>query len=334
LSENLYSSDKTSKNKDESYQTLEGITVPSHTDQKINPFHVKGVPGCKSCGGSGWKESARHPHPCNECAKITVPNIDTYLTKVGETATSTRDEMTVEKTLPVTGNVQQLKQVPVTRGVEANRTIPTSSYVQSIENTPGKGEYAFTREEERTRDIPRTKTVAYEENVNITGTFPRTTYEDTTMQVPVTRIKEETTTTCYKSSVPYSEEHEFAGNIAGTSSNTVIGQVQSRENIPFNETTRGTGIYPESSFTSITREIPPQTTITYQANDGQTLSTTTLKGQPDCKHCHGSGMRKSTISGKLKPCKHCVTAIGNCPACGNTGWRTDKNKKCYCSKAT
>lgn len=326
-SENLYSADRSSKNKDESYQTLEGVTVPSHTDQKINPFHVKGVPGCKSCGGSGWKESARHPHPCNECAKITVPNIDTYLTKVGQTASPTLDEVASEKSVSILENVEQLKQVPVTNREEGTRTVPIRSKVESIEYTP------VTREEESTRDIPGTKTVAYEENVQIHGTVPRTTSEETTTQVPVRRIKEETTTTYYKTSVPYSEKHEIAREIPGTFSNEVLGQVPSRENITLRETTRGTATYPESRFTDITKEIPPQTNVTYQANDGQTFSTITFKGQPDCKHCYGSGMRKSRNSGKLKPCKHCVTAVGNCPECGNTGWRSDKNKKCYCARA-
>lgn len=332
-SENLYSADKSSKNKDDSYQTLEGVTVPSHTDKKINPFNVKGVPGCTSCGGSGWKESAWHPHPCNECAKITVPNIDTYLTKVGETSSSNRDEVIPEKLLSNRQKVEQQKQVPVTNRGDTPSTVAISSKVQSDENTLGKADNAVTWKEERSRDIPGTKTVAYEENVEIHGTIPRNTYESTTMQGPITRTKEEITTTYFKPSVPYSEEHEISREIPATSRNEVFGQVPSRENVTIKETTRGTETYPESRFTDINKEIPPQTTVTYQANDGQTFSTTTFKGQPDCKHCHGSGMRKSTISGKLKPCKHCVTAVGNCPECGNTGWRSDKNKKCYCARA-
>lgn len=49
--------------------------VTGENAPKINPYGVKGVPGCKKCGGSGWREG-KHPHPCNECAKKTVPVID------------------------------------------------------------------------------------------------------------------------------------------------------------------------------------------------------------------------------------------------------------------
>ena len=105
VEENLYSQDKSSLNK-ESYQTLgTNRTVPTHTSEKVNPFNVKGVPGCKECRGSGWKEG-RHPHPCNECAKMTVPIIDTHLTKVGQVSQPILEATTIH-TVPITTTTTQ-----------------------------------------------------------------------------------------------------------------------------------------------------------------------------------------------------------------------------------
>jgi hypothetical protein len=49
----------------------------------VNPMNVQGQPGCKRCGGKGWREG-KNPHPCNECAKLSVPIIDTTTLKKGE----------------------------------------------------------------------------------------------------------------------------------------------------------------------------------------------------------------------------------------------------------
>jgi hypothetical protein len=65
---------------------------------------------------------------------------------------------------------------------------------------------------------------------------------------------------------------------------------------------------------------------------GQTVPFT---GVPGCHHCGGAGYVKSkTASDKMKACKDCVKATGNCPRCGNTGYRLAKpNKKCNCMYA-
>jgi hypothetical protein len=60
-----------------------------------------------------------------------------------------------------------------------------------------------------------------------------------------------------------------------------------------------------------------------------------FQGVPGCKHCGGAGYVKSKMaSDKMKACKDCVKATGNCPRCGNTGYRLHKpEKKCNCMYA-
>ena len=55
-----------------------------------------------------------------------------------------------------------------------------------------------------------------------------------------------------------------------------------------------------------------------------------FQGIPGCKECAGEGWRKSKLTGRKKPCNRCVSLTGNCPLCGNTGRRLDKDKKCKC----
>jgi hypothetical protein len=326
ISENLYSEDTTSKNKGESYQTLEGQTVPAHTDKKINPFHVQGVPGCKSCGGSGWKESAKHPHPCNECAKKTVPNIDTYLTKVGQTATPVSEDVKVEKTIPVTEYVEQRKTVPVTSHVEVTKEVPVSTRVPVVENVNVIKEVPVTRLVEKTKEIPVTRTIPYTENVHIHEKVPRTTYEDIIKEVPTTRTREETTTIPVKTVQQHVKETEIIKESPMSKYEIVSEQMPHiSEYIPGTTTTETIRVGATTTPYTI-----GQGTITYTGVQGtQDISGYSFKGLPDCKHCLGEGIRKS-LTGKLKPCKYCVKATGNCPMCRNTGWRNDNNKKCDC----
>ena len=332
-SENIYSEDTTSKNKDESYQTMEGRTVPGHTDQKINPFNVKGVPRCKSCGGSGWKESARHPHPCNECAKKTVPNIDTYVTKVGQTATPVSEEVIIQKTIPVTEYVEQQKVVPVKQQIEVTTNKPVTTNIPVTEDVPVRREVPVTREVERTQQIPVTRTTPYTENVRVQEKIPRTSYEEIVREVPVTKMREETTTIPMTTTTPQIEEREYLKEVPINQHQTITEQVPYRENIPVKEMTEITRTIPTTSYVDVTKEMPTQTTIKHhnvEVVEGHTGATIAFRGLPDCNYCYGEGIRKSKLTGRLKPCKYCVKATGNCPLCGNTGWRSDLDKKCSC----
>lgn len=97
---NIYSKDSSSKNK-ETFQTLDKKTHQIATQLPINPFNVKGVPGCKNCGGTGWKDTSK-PHPCNECAKKTVPVIDTTILK-----TSNNFASAVAQNIEATGSIRR-----------------------------------------------------------------------------------------------------------------------------------------------------------------------------------------------------------------------------------
>jgi hypothetical protein len=322
MSENIYANDTTSKNKDETYQTLDNRTMPIHTDQKINPFNVKGVPGCKQCGGSGWKENAKHPHPCNECAKKTVPNIDTYLTKVGQTATPVREDVIVEKKIPVTEYIEQQRQVPVTHNVEVHKTVPVTESQPVTQNVQLTREVPITREVENLREVPVKRSFPYTENVHITENVPRTTFEDIKTQVPVTRKEHITENILTTERFPYSEENiRQCDYVHGTDySNTEYA------------TYHGTGYVPTGNIrTGETQQNISHNPMFVESGKGyMTTGISNYRGLPSCTECHGEGYRNSKLTGKIKPCDHCVKATGNCPLCKNSGFRTDKNKTCKC----
>jgi len=256
VGENIYSSDKSSINKEESYQTLDNRTVPVDTGEKINPFNVKGVPGCKECGGSGWKETKRHPHPCNECAKRTVPVIDTYLTKVGHTST------------PVV--IDQITQPEVQTEVVTSQTVET---------------------------VPVTKEVHHFENVPVTTKVPVTRYEEVTRNVAVDKVDYVT------EEVPVVTTTTQTLNTEGETHN-VISEEEYRNKYLLKDS--------------------------HEHDDEAKIGYSPFVGLPGCKDCGGEGWRLSKLTGKRKPCDHCVRITGNCPLCGNTGRRLDKDKKCNC----
>ena len=162
VGDNIYSNDKSSINKEESYQTLDNRTVPVDTGEKINPFNVKGVPGCKECGGSGWKETKKHPHPCNECAKKTVPVIDTYLTKVGHSAQQTVESQPVFQTA-VSQNTHE---------VEMHGNLPVTREVRYTEEVPVKTQVPVTRYEEVVQNVPVERVEYVTENIPVKTTMP------------------------------------------------------------------------------------------------------------------------------------------------------------------
>jgi hypothetical protein len=298
VGENIYSKDATSINKEESYQTLDNKTVPVDTGEKVNPFNVKGVPGCRECGGSGWKETKRHPHPCNECAKRTVPVIDTYLTKVGHTSTPIQP---IQET--------QVREVQEVR--EVTQEVPVTREVRHIEEVPVKTQVPVTRYEEVIQNVPVERVDYVTENVPVTIEVPVERYQETTysgnqMNVPVSNPE-------FASSIetiPVRMDEEFGGY-----------QEVNREVERNRFLVKDSHIHDEKANIG---DLNPITTVT-----GVSL-TDTFAGIPGCKECGGNGWRRSKLTGAKKPCTHCVSITGNCPLCGNTGRRLDKDKKCKC----
>jgi hypothetical protein len=137
VEENLYSQDKSSKQAN-SYTTIKGEKVRIGTKEKINPFNVQGVPGCVSCGGSGWKAKGKHPHPCNECAKKTVPIIDTNIVKTSPQITIDQQvpiQRRVTTEIPFVTGIQEVRKAMVPRDEGLRQTQIYEEYKQPIERT-------------------------------------------------------------------------------------------------------------------------------------------------------------------------------------------------------
>lgn len=330
VGENLYSADRTSVNREESYQTLDNRTIPVDTREKINPFNVKGVPGCKQCGGSGWRDDKNHPHPCNECAKKTVPVIDTHLTKVGHTTTPL-----VTSTIPIREEVAIKEEV-------------TEPVIQT-ENVPVTVKEPVLREVEKVEEVPVTKEVHYTENVPVTTKVPVTTYEEVTKNVPVEKTKEITENVKVATRVPVLDEVEKTKMVP--MSKEIIKEPVVEETV-IKEPLTGTGLaqgFREGIYPTTTAGGTLATPIdNFEMDRNRALLKDThihdkelkhpyvvpFQGVPGCKECGGDGWRRSKLTGGKKPCRHCVEATGNCPLCENTGMRIDKNKKCKCLYAS
>jgi len=165
-----------------------------------------------------------------------------------------------------------------------------------------------------------------------------------TKQIPVTKLEERIEHIPVKTVVPHTEYQTV------TETHPVNPQTFNKDN--FNMTS---GNYTQSTTTHVgttgmSTGIPTgMPSITHSGSTGHMSSdlhsagmpSTGLgsnfnyAGVPDCKHCHGQGYIKSKLhSDKMKACKDCVKATGNCPRCGNTGYRINKpNKKCNCMYA-
>jgi hypothetical protein len=191
VEENLYSLDHTSKQK-HSYTTIKGEKVKSGTKEKINPFNVQGVPGCISCGGSGWKGKGLHPHPCNECAKKTVPIIDTNIVK-------TSPQTIINQQVPVQRRVTS--EIPFVTGIQEVRKYTVPRYEERIEQVE------VPRLEKRIEYVkqPVTRYESVVENVPVTRQVPRTEYVD----VPVTTMQEKTDVVNVRKTVPVTEYQTF-----------------------------------------------------------------------------------------------------------------------------
>jgi hypothetical protein len=137
VEENLYSHDKSSKQAN-AYTTIKGEKVKVGTKEKINPFNVQGVPGCVSCGGSGWKGKGKHPHPCNECAKKTVPIIDTNIVKTSPQTVVNQQvpiQRRVTTEVPFVTGIQELRKTVVPKDEGLRQTQIVEEYKQPIEKT-------------------------------------------------------------------------------------------------------------------------------------------------------------------------------------------------------
>lgn len=348
VGENIYSSDKTSINKEESYQTLDNKTISLDTGDKVNPFHVKGVPGCKSCGGSGWKDAGKHPHPCNECAKITVPVIDTYLTKVGHTTGPLAETAPADKIF--SRDVQERDYVP-TREVTVTRDVPITREIKYTEEVPVRTQVPVIRYEEQVENMPVERVEYITENVPITTTttVPLTDVDQNIRNQQATTSSSEVyfgtditqgvyseinpaisgtaTSSGLSSSIPVRLDENFSGyqdinrevernRLLAKDSHVHDDKLIKETNLPVPTTGELTG-------TNIPDYITSQTVGT----TGQFMN---FVGVPGCKECGGDGWRRSKLTGAKKPCRHCISITGNCPLCGNTGRRLDKDKKCKC----
>ena len=191
VEENIYSGDTSSKQKN-TFTTIEGEKVRVGTKEKINPFNVQGVPGCVQCGGSGWKGKGKHPHPCNECAKKTVPVIDTNVVKTSPTTV-------MNQQIPVQKKVQQ--EVPFVVGIQETKKVEIPKYEERIENVE-------VRKSEPVVEHKRVPVTTYEtvtENVPVSKTIPKTEMKD----VPVTRIEESIENVNVKKIVPRTEYETY-----------------------------------------------------------------------------------------------------------------------------
>jgi len=346
-----------------SYQTLDNKVNPTDTSKKINPFNVKGVPGCKECGGSGWKDS-RHPHPCNECAKLTVPVIDTYLTKVGQTATPVVEQMQVLGNAEVTEYEDQIKMVPVTKYVEVTKNVPVTKDVTVIENVPTRQTVPVTREIEITNEVPYIRNEQYIENVNVTQQIPVTRNIEVTQNVPITRYKEVVQNVPITQTIPVTQNMDTIKVVPVTHTRQVVTNVPITEAIPFTENVEITKSIPQTHYVNVVENLPANTTITntqetmiqpnmnmpqeirndlltHGLNPSINISSSThpisstdsvmMRGVPGCKECGGEGQFKSKSGKRFVPCKECVKMTGNCLVCHNNGIRPDKpSDRCEC----
>lgn len=368
VEDNLYSKDKSSLNKDESYVTLDNKVMPTDTTKKINPFNVKGVPGCRECGGSGWKDT-RHPHPCNECAKRTVPVIDTYLTKVGQTSTPVIEEIEVIKQVPVTEYVDHTKTVPMTRLVEVTNTVPVTKMVEVTETIPKRTTETVTKEVEQIKQVPVTRNVQYIENVQVNEQVPVTKTVPVTKEVPITKTKQVIEQVPVTTTVPITKNIEIMKEVPITKTKQVTENIQVKEMIPVMEQVEITKSVPTTRYVEVKENLPTTTRITkteenivgstpiidqgsienfssnfsdkvnlqddrnmiHNKHHFTSVNSAILKGVPGCKHCGGEGQIKSRSGKRMKTCKDCVKMTGNCIICNNSGLRPDNpNKKCEC----
>jgi hypothetical protein len=191
VEENIYSGNRTSKQKN-SFTTIEGERVKVGTKEKINPFNVQGVPGCVRCGGSGWKAKGRHPHPCNECAKKTVPVIDTNVVK-------TSPETIMNQQVPVQRKVQQ--EVPFVVGIQETKRMEVPRYEERVENV----EIRKMEPVVQYQQVPVTKYDTVVENIPVTRSIPRTEMKD----VPVVKMEEKVENVEVKKNVPRTEYQTF-----------------------------------------------------------------------------------------------------------------------------
>jgi hypothetical protein len=191
VEENLYSIDHTSKQK-HAFTTIKGEKVKAGTKEKVNPFNVQGVPGCVSCGGSGWKGKSKHPHPCNECAKKTVPIIDTNIVK-------TSPQSVIDQQVPIQKKVTT--EIPFVTGIQETRRVAVPTYEERTEQVE------VPRMQEKLEYVkqPVTKYETVVENVPVAKQVAKTELVD----VPVTRLEETHDVVNVKKVVPTTEYQTY-----------------------------------------------------------------------------------------------------------------------------
>jgi hypothetical protein len=192
VDENIYTMGPSTKQL-HSYTTIKGEKVKVGTKEKINPFNVQGVPGCISCGGSGWKGKTKHPHPCNECAKKTVPIIDTNIVK-------TSPQTIVSQQVPIQRRVTS--EVPFVTGIQETRKVTMPLYEERIEQVEVPRYEPVTE----VKKVPVTKYDTVTENIPVTRQITRTEYED----VPVTYMQPKTEVVNVRKVVPATEYQTYS----------------------------------------------------------------------------------------------------------------------------
>lgn len=191
VEENIYTNDTSSKQRN-TFTTIDGEKVKVGTKEKINPFNVQGVPGCVRCGGSGWKAKGKYPHPCNECAKKTVPVIDTNVVK-------TSPETVMNQQIPVQRKIQQ--EVPFVVGIEEIKRVEVPRYEERVENVQVSRMEPITEYQK----MPITRYETITENIPVSRTIQRTEVKD----VPVVRMEEKIDNFEVRKMVPRTEYETF-----------------------------------------------------------------------------------------------------------------------------
>jgi len=206
--------------------------------------------------------------------------------------------------------------VPVTKEVEVIKNVPVTKNVQYTENVPVTQKVPVTTFQEVTKNVPVTMTRQVTEKIPVTTHVPVTEQVEVIKNVPVTKT------------VPVTENVTVTERVPITENVTVTERVPITKNVQVTETIPITTFVPDICNQKLTFGVTGST-VTHDLSQHQHTNLT-FKGLHECRHCHGEGYVKGR-KGAMKPCKTCIKASGICPKCNNSGMRMDKpGKKCRC----